>query len=181
MNPSLPVAGELEKLPLRAVVAYAARTARRLSSELRGVIPQETLEDALGLVDSVAKASRIDRLDKASIIQGAERVVAAYAAAPSAMKSPATFKLVFSVLHAAEAAMFALLAAEDPSDPPNWRKDAADEAEQAVRCIRALSGPAATSATDAALLDYNVLVREYGQHARLVVGDPICCFDHMPE
>src|SRR5258707_187438 len=114
MSVSLPTVEQLERLPLRAVVAYAARTARRLSSELRGIVTDELLDELLVLVELVSTTNLISEVDWASVIRAAERVTGAYAAAPDSLKSLKKFRIVFSLGHAAEAAMFALLAAADP-------------------------------------------------------------------
>jgi hypothetical protein len=176
MGVSLPTAEQLEKLPLRAVVAYAARTARRLSSRLRGVVADEILDDMLWLVELVSTTDLISEVDKTSVIQAAERVAAAYADAPSSLKSLEKFRIVFSLGHAAEAALFALLAATEPVYASDNRKLAAEEAYHAVRPVGALSRRAANAAMEAARHDYDILLREYGEHEGIVIGEPVQCF-----
>src|SRR5437868_1404173 len=95
MSLSLPTAEQLGRLPLRAVVAYAARTARRLSSELRGIVADQILDDLLKLVELVATTDPVSKVDKASLIRAAERVAAAYADTPDSLKSVARFRIVF--------------------------------------------------------------------------------------
>jgi len=122
-------------------------------------------------------SDHIGELDKGSIIRGVERVAGAYAAAPTANKSLKKFLIVFSLGHAAVTAVDAVLAAEDPGNALHWMKDAADEAERAVRGIRALSSERGHAAALAARADYEVLVRKYGQHDIVVIGDPVDCFE----
>ena len=177
MNTALPTAEELEKLPMRAVVAYAARTARRLSSELRGVIEVEILDDALRLVDAVSTADRIGEIDQVSVIAAAERVAEAYATAPAITKSLKQFRIVFSLVQAALAAMNAIAAAVAPQRARYDMKRAATSAERAVRPIDALDELAARSATEAARQDYETLVRVYGQHDDVIIGEPVSCFE----
>lgn len=177
MNAPLPTAKELEKLPMRAVVAYAARTARRVSSELRGIVADDILDDALRLVDTVSTTYLIGEVDQASVIRAGERVAAAYAAAPDGMKSIDKFYLVFSLIQAALAATSAIEAALNPSSARHQMKSAAQEAQRAVRPIEALSSGAASAATEAARRDYDILLRKYGEHDEVVIGDPIDCFD----
>ena len=177
MNVTLPTAEQLERLPLRAVVAYAARIARRLSSELRGIVADELLDDALRLIESVSTIDLVNEVDKSSLIRAAERVVAAYADASESLKSVESFRVVFSLGHAAEAAMFAVLAATDPENASDNRKLAVDEALYAVRPINALSGSAANAAMEAARQDYELLLQEYGEHDELIIGEPVVCFD----
>lgn len=177
MSVSLPTVEQLEKLPLRAVVAYAARTARRLSSELRGIIADEILDGVLELVELVSTTDLIGEVDKASVIRAAERVAAAYADAPDRLKSLEKFRIVFSLGHAAEAAMFALLAATDQVNASDDRRLAAEEAHHAVRPIDVLGRKAAGAAMQAARLDYEILLGEYGEHEQVVIGEPVRCFD----
>lgn len=176
MNDSLPTVEELEKLPLRAVVAYAARTARRLSEELRGIVADDILDDALRLIDTVSTTYHVGEIDKASVIRAAGRIATAYAAAPADLKSAEKFLVVFSMTHAAEAAMFALLAAAEPGNAVRWRKDAVEEAQRTVCCIRVLSSEAAPAARKAARRDYEIMLQAYGEHDEVVLGNPVDCF-----
>ena len=176
MNASIPTAEQLEKLPLRAVVAYAARTARRLSSELRGIVADEVLDDVLQLVESVSTIDPIGMVNKVPVALAAERIVGAYADAPDSLKSLKKFRIVFSLAHAATAASFALLAAAHPVTASFERKVAADEAHRAVRSITTLSSRAASAAADAARQDYEILLQEYGEHDQVVIGGPVDCF-----
>ena len=176
MNTPLPAARELEKLPMRAVVAYAARTARRVSAEFRSLVSDDILDEALRLVDSVATAPRLSEVDQASVIKASERFVAAYAAAPTDMQSAEKDLMVFSLVQAALAAMYVLIAAIDPSDARHQMKRAVQAAQRAVRPIEALSSMAASAAKEAARQDYDVLLREYGERDEVVLGDPVNCF-----
>src|SRR5262249_2862293 len=82
---SLPTADQLSRLPLRALVAYAARNARRRSYELRGIVADQVLDDVLKLIELVSTADSISELDKPSVIRAAERVAAAYANLPDSL------------------------------------------------------------------------------------------------
>jgi hypothetical protein len=177
VNVSLPTAKELEKLPLRAVVAYAARTARRLSSELRDVVADDILEEALRLVDTVTVADPIIQVDPASVVRASENVTSAYEAAPGDMKSVVKLRMVFSLAHAALAAMYAVLAAEDRSHARHNMKRAAEDAQRAIRPVNALTSNAASLAAQAARRDYDVLLQEYGEHEEVIIGEPVHCFD----
>lgn len=176
MGAMLPTAEDLEKLTLRAVVAYAARTARRLSNELRGTVPDEILDQALRAVESVTRTNVIVELDKAAVIRAAERVTAAYANAPADLKSLEKFRIVFSLVHAAEAAMFALLAVTDTANARQKMKNAVKEALRSVEPIEVLCDSAATIMREAARQDYNILLLKYGDHEGVVVGEPVDCF-----
>jgi hypothetical protein len=159
------------------MVAYAARTARRLASELRGIIGDESVDHLLKLVEQVTTWEPMDKLDKESLPRAAERVATTYAAAPEGSKSLNAFRLVFSLGHAAHTALFALLAATDPQYSDSNRRSAAEEAFYAVRAIEALPAQAHEEARDAARHDYEILLREYGEHQQVVVGHPVVCFE----
>lgn len=176
MNSPLPTVKDLEKLPLRAVVAYAARTACRISAEFRGIVADDVLDDALRLVDIVSTTHHLDEVDPASVIRASERVVAAYESAPASLQSVEKFRMLFSLVHAALAAMYALLAAVDPDNARHQMERAAQAAQRAVRPIEALNSEAASAASEAARRDYDILLREYGEHNEVVIGTPIECF-----
>lgn len=177
MGTMLPTVEDLEKLPLRAVVAYAARTARRLSSELSGIVADEVLDRALRMVEAVSTTDLIEEVDKAAVICAAEQVTAAYADAPANLKSLERFRIVFSLTHAAEAAMFALLAANDPASADRWMKHAAKEAQRAVAPIAVLNRRDIILMTEAARQDYYTLLRNYGEHEKVIIGESVHCFD----
>jgi hypothetical protein len=177
MNDPLPTPDELERLPLRAVVAYAARTARRVSFALRGVVAEEILDHLLELIDAVSTTSLIVDLRRAPLANAVERLAEAYGAAPAGAKSPEKFLIVFSLVHAALAAMSALEAAVDPSSARRQMKSAAKEAQRTARQVRALDDELAGLAAEAARQDYEILLRVYGEHDEVVIGDAVDCFD----
>jgi hypothetical protein len=176
MKAPLPTAKELEKLPMRAVVAYAARTARRVSLEFRGIVEDTIIDDALRLIDSVWTTDLISQIDPASVIRASECFVAAYEAAPAGVKSVERFRLLFSLVQAALAAMHALEAAIDPSNARHQMERAVQAAQRAVRPIEVLSNGAASAVREAARRDYDILLEKYGEHDEVVIGDPVDCF-----
>jgi hypothetical protein len=178
---TLPTVEELEKLPMRAVVAYAARTARRVRSELRGIVGDDILEEALRLVETVTTSGQIGRLDSAAVITASERVASAYADASDDMKSPAKFLLVFCFVQAALCAMYVIDAAVDPSNARHQMKSAAEAAKRAVAPIEALDAVASDAARNAARRDYEKLLAEYGAHDEAVIGPPVYCFDDLDQ
>jgi len=169
----LPTAKELEKLPLRAVVAYAANNAHRVTSQLRGIVPDDILDDAFRLIDNVATVPLIAELDQASIIRASERVVAAYAGAQEGMKSVQMHRTLFSLVQAALAATHAVQAAADPENAQYQMARAAVAAVRGARPAETLGGEMAIAAVNAGRRDYDALLRQYGQRDEVVVGDPI--------
>ncbi len=174
MADDLPATQELEKLPLRAVVAYASRTARRVSSELRGMVPDDVLDESLQLIEAVTTTADVRVVDPAAVVQSAERVAAAYASAPEEIKSLAKFRIVFPITQAAIAAMSTCQAAIDPANTPLYMKRTVEAARRAARAVEALDDACATAA---ARRDYETLLAEYGEHKEPIVGGPIHCFD----
>jgi hypothetical protein len=177
MNVLLPTAEQLEKLPMRAVIAYAARTAHRVSSEFRGIVADDILDDALRQVDIVSTTHLLREVDPASVITANERVIAAYVTAPASMKSVEKFQLLFSLVHAALSAMNVLLAVANSSSARHQMNRAAQEALRTVRPLETATFETASAMIDAAKRDYELLLRKYGEHDEVVIGDPIDCFD----
>ncbi len=182
MRASLPTAEELEKLPMRAVVAYAARAARRLSRALRGIVADHILDDALRHIESVATATVVPELEQLHVINAARRVIDAYdEASPLAAESPEKFVILFSFLQAAIAATHAIEAAANPGSAGDRMKRLARAAVLAVRPINALGKSAARSATEAACEDYELLLSVYGRHDDVELGEPVRCFEGKEE
>ena len=177
MNSSLPTIEELQKLPIRAVAAYAARIARRLSPALRGIVADAILDDVLRLLDTVLTTDSLAEVARAPLANSLVPLTDAYAAAPANTKSPENFLVVFCMIHAALAAMHAIEAAVDPASADHEMKGAAKEAQRATRTIGTLDNTAARAAAQAARQDYEVLLRVYGEHDEAVVGEPVDCFE----
>lgn len=173
MNTCLPSSEELEKLTLRALVVYTARSARRVCAMFRGIIADEILDEELRLLDSVSTTLIISGLDQTSMISASERVVAAYRAAPADMKSVARNQLLFSLVQAALSACYAIEAAADPKNARLQMERAARAAQRAVSPIESLSISVANEAIEAARRDYDSLLRKYGEHNEVVIGDPL--------
>jgi hypothetical protein len=177
MKVSLPTVNELEKLPARAVVAYAARTARRVSRVFSGVVADSILDDALRLIDSVCTANRVGEINQARLIEASKRIVDAYVAAPANMKSVERYRLLFSPVQAALAATRAIEAAIDPINARHQMDRTARAAHQAVKPIENLKGETGLALREAARRDYDILLGKYGEHTEVFIGDPINCFD----
>lgn len=161
---------------MRAVVAYAARTARRLSWQLEGIVPQDLLEELLGAVDSVWMTCCTDDAYVRRLVGGVQRIVTAYSTAPAGMKSLSKFRILFSLVHATFAAMDAIQAAAAPARASHRMKRLARAAHRAVRPIHALTNSALRAALSAAREDYEILLKRYGEHEEVTVGDAVDCF-----
>jgi hypothetical protein len=177
MSTRLPTAEDLERLPLRAIVAYAARAARRIGPELQTVVADVLIQDVLRLVDSALTPESITGGDKTLVVVMAERLAAAFVEAPVSAQTVVKASLVFSLVQAALAAMHAVLAVDDPSNARRHIKRAAKCAQKAVCPVKSLNGNAVDLAIQAARRDYEVLLREYGEHEDVVLGEPVDCLD----
>ena len=177
MNFRSPTFEELERLPLRAIVAYAARAARRISSELRGIVADQLIDDLLRLVETALDAESMAGGDKALTVVAAERIIAAYIEAPADAQSREKYLVVTFLVQAGLAAMYAVLAVENSSNARHHIRCAAQCAQHVVNPIRSLGGKMADSVTQAARRDYDILLREYGEHKEVVIGGPVTCFD----
>ena len=173
MTRPLPTANELERLPLRAVVAYAARSVRRLSAELRGLVADDIVENVLTQVDAVCTYYFLGELDQSALYSAAADV----AGAMSTITPPAKIIIGLSLTRLATAASMVIEAAEDATRADRCMARAAKRAEKAVQAIKALDDAAAATASAAAREDYEILLREYGPQNEVVIGDPVDCFD----
>jgi hypothetical protein len=171
----LPTESELAGLPLRAIVAYAARTARRVSKQFRGIIPDEVLDETLARIDCVWKESVVKDTDSAAIANAAYRVATVYSETPAERRSDTHFFLLFSLVQAAIAASAVADAIHD-SRVMSSAKRVAGQAERAVRPIKALSGGEREAAFGAAFRDYETLLKRYGAQEVVVIGEPVDCF-----
>ena len=171
------LADDLQKLTIRAIVAYAARVARRVSRGLRGVVATELLENALRLIEAVAADASIDEIDAASIAWAGHRVAEAYAEAPTRKRTDLRFEAVVTLVQGVFTVYWASRAISCPQARSlGYRRRAANAAERSVRYIRLLEPDQAAADLGAARDDYEVLLRQYGEHADLVPGVPVACF-----
>ena len=174
MNAILPTSEDLTKLPLRAIVAYAVRTARRISFELRGVVAEHLMDELLCLVETALTTESIAGADKTLVLVAADHVAAAFTAAPVSVQSAEKALLIFSLVQASLTAMHAVLAVEDSKNARSHAKKAAECAQKTASPIKSLGNE---TALQAAQQDYASLVRAYGEHDDIVLGEPVHCFD----
>jgi hypothetical protein len=174
--PLLPTSEDLKKITMRGVLAYAARIVRNLTVALRSVIDDATLDDVLVRVDTIWATRVVDNDARVSLIRAAQRVAAAYAAAPEVEKSLDNFRIVFSLTHLALSASHVAAAIDAPDRAHKEIIPAVREAERAVRGIRVLEKSRAIAAAEAAWRDYEIILREYGRHEDATIGSPVECF-----
>jgi hypothetical protein len=172
---TLPTSEQLEKLTVRAIVAYAARAVQRVRSELQELIADELMADVILAVENSLTPQSLAQPDSGLALVAAERVVAAYVETPGDMRSAEKSILVFSFVQAALTAMHAVLAVKDRADARGHLKRATQAAELAV-CPTKFLGKDPNDALRAAFHDYEILLQEYGEHDEVVLGDPVQCF-----
>jgi len=165
----LPTAEQLKKLPLRAIAAYTARAARRVLPELRGAVDDNIIEEALSLVENVASIEHLDLLDAASAALVASRTVGEAISLRGRQDIA-----VLSIFSAACTAHLLLMSAFEQHRAGRYAASAGREAERTARdSVAALDEPMATAAAEAARTDYETLLKTFGEHETVVVGDPI--------
>ncbi len=177
MKAPLPTAEQLERLPIRALVAYAARTARCASLQLRGIVADDILDTALRLVEAVSTTRLISEIDPVSVVCAGERVAASYANVTIAKKSAQRFRMVLSVVQATLTAMYAQLAIENTDGSRHQMARAAEAAQRTAHPIEYIRGKTGTAARKATREDYAILFRRYGEHRQVVIGEPVDCFE----
>ena len=167
---NLPTIEELQKLPLRAIAAYAARAARRVRPVLRGVVDDGLVEEVLSIVESVVSAEDLDQLDASSAMFAASRIIGA---SRSIQKSDSQAYAVMCLFDAARTAYSVLQCVDYPHRESHYAAYAASAAECAAGDYVALDEPAATLAAKAARADYEMFLKTQGQHETVTVGRPI--------
>jgi hypothetical protein len=176
MDLFLPTSEDLAKLPIRAVAAYAERTSRRLSAMLRGAVRDAVIDNLLREIRTVCAAHPLGQVTQASIAAAVQCLAEEYASLPVATRSPERFRAVFSLTHAALAAISVIEGARRPDAVARQLRTAVTEAERAVRAIDALDNDAARSAAATAREEYEVLLRAFGEHLDGIVGGAVDCF-----
>jgi hypothetical protein len=162
----------LQRLPLRAIAAYAARAARRVEPRLRGAIDCDIIEHAVSLLENVASSEHLDRLDVASALLAASR------AAGAAVAAPAMLEIHLAANCITGAAMTAYHILESTLEPPERVERhaayAADAAEWMAACADDVLGELGAGAADAAAQkDYEILLKTFGEHDVVTIGDRI--------
>jgi hypothetical protein len=166
----LPTIAQLEKLSLRALAAYAARAARRVWPLLRGVVGDTLVEEILSIAEAVASTENLGRLDSPSAMFAASRLSAA---SISIEKSASQTLAVMSMIAAARTAFAVLCCVSIPDRAFSHAAHAASAAELAAKEWRALDEPAATQAAQAAIADYETLLKAHARTETNIFGAPI--------
>ena len=176
MNESLPTASDLEKLPLRAVAAYSARSARRNSTEFRNAISDDRVDDfvddLLDRIDAVWKSSNLEDANLQRILNAVSDLYEACSAVPD--QSAIGF-ISIGISRAASVAIDLVRATSDPSRIEHYLQHAVEQAEKSVAVVEMLPHENA-AAIIAACHDYNVLLNSCGVHEQATIGDPLDCF-----
>ena len=168
----LPTAEQLEKLPLRAVAAYVARATRRVLPKLCGIVDDDIAEEAISIPERVASCERLDPADASSALQAAELMAKTAARTVRSQKYRAPLTICFGTL-TAELLLRAAFQKDTERAARYARRAARAAARTADRVVRTLDEPMATAAAEAVRTDYETLLRTFGEHQSVVVGDPI--------
>jgi hypothetical protein len=162
----LPSAEQLEKLPLRAIVAYATRAARRVSVILRGQAEYVIVNETLNLTESIVSSDASREISAASLMAAAARL----AAMSATLREPQKVLAAMSVRAAARAAYSAIQAISDTSRSDYYARHAARAAATAARAIDALDEVAARAARERTRLDFEVLLQRFGEQHSVTFG-----------
>ena len=165
----LPAADQLQRLPLRAIVAYAYRSASRVAVALHQDIPSDIVSNALGFAERFVAERDIRLVDAADALLAA----ACVAKASEISGSPLIARASLSVTSATESASLAILAAfSDPKNSRGYQAQAAIKAARSARLVDALEEPAAAVALLACLRDFRCFVDVFGEYDTFMFGEP---------
>ena len=169
----LPTIEELQKLPLRAIAAYAARAARRVRPVLRGVIDDGLVEEILSIVERVVSAESFDRFDASSALYAASPILRQSVSIQTSNSQTLAVMSLVAAAQTAYAVLQYLHCVSEPDRASHYAVYAASAAESAAGDYVALDEPAATLAAKAARADYETFLKTQGQHDTVTLGRPI--------
>jgi len=170
---TLPSTGELKKLTLRALAAYAASCARRGSGALHGVLEEEIIESPLRIAERVASsATPIPRVSIA-ILDAALGVTRIFSAVPPGKKRAGLCLVALSsVIVGIHEAGRNLVDTNSPGFARRMYLRSIRSAVNIAKWAVPIDGPT-EEAVHAARHDYEVLVQAYGKHEEVVLGEPV--------
>ena len=177
----LPTTEQTEKLPLRAIAAYAARAARRARPKLCGVVDDDIAEEALSLVERLASMKDLHPADEVSALELPSRLWTAAIPCDPSVEGWQQHEAAMSLSSASLLVYWAISAAleQDPDRAAQCATGAARDARATTVCAAcAFDRPMATAIAEAAWADYRTLLAAFGEHEDVVLGDPI---DLSPE
>jgi hypothetical protein len=172
----LPTAEELRKLPLRAAVLYTARAARRAAATARRAIDPEIIDRAISTAVNSALDPHLDQADAVAAIEATGSVTHATVAAHVPDSQVPINYAAGSVRSAAWAAYCLIHAASYPAQAAQDHACIVQTAELGARgsaeAICDTQGEAAmVAAVQAARKDYDLLLRRFGAHESVEIGD----------
>jgi len=172
VDESLPTAKELEQLPLRAIAAYAARSGRRHSIELRGTISDELIDNILDRIDAAWQSPTPEDADLSSLFYA---VADLYQALSAMLDHSVVVLISIGISRSASVTSDLVQAALDPSRIERHLRHAAKQAEKSVGVVDLLPHGNAEAIT-AARHDYILLKDRCGLHEQPAIGEPLDCF-----
>jgi len=162
MTASLPNPSQIAKLPLRAIVAYASRAAYRVLTR-QDVGYTECCENTLRAANDFVQSSSVTT----DVARRAAAAAADVAGAEALDESGRDLRVGLSVRAAARCCYYAVNAAISAgAERASYLETAANDA---LRAARQLDDPLALRL---AVTDYRLLVKLFGEHATVVLGEP---------
>lgn len=173
MSELVPTTEELQRLPLRAVAAYAVSSARRVAVHLKDLMSAEVLNDALARSEAILRMSDLPNADRSSLLYA---VSALYGSLSTRDNDPSRDWIgpCLCLARSARAVDCLAEAGRDPSKAMKQMERAARFAEAAVRPVKGLRIGEATIG-ELVRRDYGLLVTKCGWHEDVVMGDPDLC------
>ncbi len=170
---ALPTADQLQRLTLRAIAAYAVRSARRGSAMLRGTIQDAVIETPLHLAEQLIASRVVDQ----SAGYASAAAVAVVAKSMLNLDSRELKQAALCLTRVAMTTVFISHAIYNLAGSKAARREIAMAADEAARCARnsvdALGDAAAIVTAEAARADYEILRKHFGKHQDVVLGEPI--------
>jgi hypothetical protein len=176
MKRYLPLDVELEALTLRAVVAYAARSTRRICADLVPEVGESALAACFLPIECFLHASDFEPLEPSLCLEAIQKLLETYSSADSGDWSARRLSMVLSILQCALACEYALQGARKTRSLHETSKKVIHSAQRAVSPIIRLGEPAHSSLVVAARDDYDILFQHYAKHSESEIGHPINCF-----
>ena len=165
-----PTAEQLQLLPLRAIVAYASRSARRPAKVLLDGVVAEEVDTLLGVADRFVVCRDSQPSDVLAALGAASDVARAASSLPresvDAWLAAAAARSVAMTMYSVVQWMLRLKPA------CACASKAASYAVGAAEAADILEEPAATAARQAALRDYECFVKAFGIHDNVILGEP---------
>ena len=171
MNSGFPSEADIAKLPLRGIVAYAARIARRASSHLHSLEKSDLVQRVLESTERIIYDTNVRPHQAETLLKSAAGVMASLGESPSPESVLAALEIIDSAVCAINVAMACQIKNENPAQFQKFVNFAVRHAHCAAKRSCLLGNR--TSAIDAATRDYHTLMHISERSLDPGLGEPI--------